>query len=76
MFQLQLSKLLANPRSIKVLSFLVGFGIVILMCHKPIRTQLTLGVPVAELEEKTVRSDGQCFRYRAEDSKCEFSDSK
>ena len=73
---LQLPKLLNNPQSIKVLSFLVGFGIVVLMCHKPIHTQIVLGVPVADIERKTIRSDGQCFQYRAEDTKCEFSVSK
>jgi hypothetical protein len=46
------------------------------MCHKPIHTQIVLGVPVADIERKTIRSDGQCFQYRAEDTKCEFSVSK
>jgi hypothetical protein len=76
LFQLQLPKLLNNPQSIKVLSFLVGFGIIVLMCHKPIRTHLVLGVPVSDIERKSIKSGGQCFQYRAEDAKCEFSDSK
>jgi hypothetical protein len=76
MVALQISKLLNNPQSIKVFSFLVGFGIAILMFHKPIETHLALGVAVDEVEERTIRSEGKCYKYRAEDAPCEISDSK
>ena len=76
MFVPQISKLLHNPQSIRVLSFLVGFGLAVLLCHKPIRTHLALGVEVTDVEEHVIKTDGKCYKYRAEDAKCEVSDSK
>jgi len=76
MFVPQISKLLSNPQSIKVLSFIVGFGLAILIFHKPFDTYLTLGVSVKDVEEHTIRHDGKCYKYRAEDAPCEISDSK
>ena len=76
MFVPQISKLLHNPNSIRVLSFLVGFGLAVLICHKPIRTHLALGVEVTDVEEHVIKTDGKCYKYRAEDAKCEVSHSK
>ena len=73
---LQISKLLHHPQSIKVLSFLVGMGVVVLLLHRPIETQTTLGLPVADIEEAQVKQDGKCYAYRAEDSACEISGSR
>ena len=76
MFVPQISKLLHNPNSIRVLSVLVGFGLAVLICHKPIRTHLALGVEVTDVEEHVIKTDGKCYKYRAEDAKCEVSHSK
>lgn len=76
MFVPQITKLLHNPDSIKVLSFIVGFGLAILIFHKPFETELALGVTVKDVEEHTIKSDGKCYKYRAEDAECEVSDSK
>jgi len=76
MFVPQISKLLHNPQSIRVLSFIVGFGIAILIFHKPFGRELTLGVSVKDVEEHTIQNDGKCYKYRAEDAECDFSDSK
>jgi hypothetical protein len=46
----------------------------ILMFHRPISSQKTLSLPVDEVESKVVQYGNKCYRYRAEDSKCETSD--
>ena len=73
---LQIQKLLHNPQSIKVLSFLVGFGMMVLLFHKPIPKQLTLSLPVNEVEGKIVKQNGKCYIYHAEDTDCEISSFK
>lgn len=73
---IQISKLLRNPQSTKVLSFLIGFGLMVLMFHKPIPVVAALGAPVADIEGKIVKQDGKCYSYHAEDVPCEISLSK
>ena len=73
---LQITKLLRNPQSIKVLSFLVGFGLMVLLFHKDIPRTAALGAPVRDIEGKTVKHDGKCYIYHAEDAACEISASK
>ena len=73
---IQLTKLLHNPQSIKVLSFLVGMGVAVLMCHKPIPHKTMLGLPVSDIEGKVVSVGGKCYSYSAEDSPCEISATK
>jgi len=67
----QILKVLHNPVSSCFFSFLIGFGLMILMFHRPISTQKTLSLPVEEVESKVVKHGNKCYRYRAEDSKCE-----
>ena len=67
----QILKVLHNPVSACFFSFLIGFGLMILMFHRPISTQKTLSLPVEEVESKVVKHGDKCYRYRAEDSKCE-----
>ena len=76
MMMIQISKLLRNPQSIKVLSFLVGFGLMVLVFHKPISSVLALGAPVADIEGQIVKQEGKCYAYHAEDVQCEISPSK
>jgi hypothetical protein len=73
---IQITKLLHNPQSIKVLSFLVGMGLTVLLCHKPIEQTETLALSLEEIEGKVVSVNGKCYSYHAEDSQCEISVSK
>ena len=68
--------LLRSARSIPFISFLIGLGVVVMLFHKPIRTIPTLAMPVAEVEKNVVRYGGKCFKYHAEDCKCEIPTSK
>jgi len=68
--------LLRSARSIPFISFLIGLGIVVMLFHKPIRTTATLAMPVADVEKNVVNYGGKCFKYHAEDCKCEIPTSK
>jgi len=51
-------------------------GIAVMLFHKPIRTIPTLAMPVADVEKNAVKYGGKCFKYHAEDCKCEIPTSK
>ena len=70
----QIVKALHSPRSSGFFSFLIGFGLMILMFHRPFSTQKTLSMPVDEVESKVVQPGNKCYRYRAEDRKWENPD--
>lgn len=67
----QILKVLHNPNSMCFFSFLIGFGVVILMFHRPIQTQKTLSLPLEEVEARVIAHGNKCYKYRAEDTKCE-----
>lgn len=73
---IQITKLLHNPQSSKVLSFLVGMGIIVLLFHKPLELQKTLALSVEEIEGRVVPNGGKCYSYVAEDCPCEKSVTK
>ena len=67
----QIIKVLHNPSSLCFFSFLIGFGFIILVLHRPTQTEKTLSIPVADVESKVVRHGNKCYKFRAEDTKCE-----
>jgi hypothetical protein len=73
---IQITKVLKRRESGMFFSFIIGLGITILLFHRPIGKQLQLSVPLSEIEGKTVKVDGQCFQYHAEDVRCEKYDVK
>jgi hypothetical protein len=73
---IQISKVLNRPASGMFFSFIVGLGVVVLLLHRPIEKHLQLSVPVSEIEGQTVKVDGKCFQYHAEDVQCEKYDAK
>jgi hypothetical protein len=73
---IQISKLLNNPQSSKVLSFLIGMGVVVLLFHKPLSFEKTLALSVEEIEGRVVPNGGKCYSYVAEDCPCEKSVAK
>jgi hypothetical protein len=73
---IQITKLLHNPQSIKVLSFLIGMGLVVLLFHKPIDFEKTLALSVEDIEGRVVPNGGKCYSYVAEDCPCEKSVAK
>ena len=73
---IQITKLLHNPQSIKVLSFLIGMGLVVLLFHKPLSFERTLALSVEDIEGRVVPNGGKCYSYSAEDCPCEKSVAK
>lgn len=59
-----------------LLSFIIGLGVAIMLFHKPFKFKKTLSLPVDEIHDQTVKVDGKCYRYTAEDSQCEILSSK
>ena len=53
-------------------SFIIGLGISVLLFHRNYSTYRILGVPLEDVEDKTVRVDGKCYKYRVEDATCEI----
>jgi hypothetical protein len=53
-------------------SFVIGVGISVLLFHRNYGTQRVLGVPLKDVEAKTVKVDGKCYKYRVEDATCEI----
>ena len=72
----QILKVIHNPTSSCFFSFLIGLGLIVLMLHRPTQTQKNLSLSVDEVESKIVRNGNKCYKYRAEDTKCEKVSSK
>ena len=72
MFVSRILGIFRNEKAVPFLSFLIGFGIAVMLFHRPIPTKTTLSVPVADIEGKTVPFNKKCYTYHAEDAKCEL----
>lgn len=72
--ELQITKVLNNPGGISFMSFLIGFGLMILMFHRPTFIEKTLSLPIDKVESQVIAHGNKCYKYRAEDSKCENAD--
>jgi hypothetical protein len=56
-------------------SFLIGLGISVLLFHRNYSSIKTPALPLRDMVDKIVKSDGKCYRYRVEDASCETSSS-
>lgn len=65
-----------NKETLPLLSFIIGFGVAIMLFHKPFQMKPTLAVPLGEVTNKKVRFDNKCYVYTAEDTQCEILTSK
>ena len=66
------ARLLHDEKSIAFLSFLIGMGLMVLLFHKPYESTDSLTLPVSKVEQTTVRHDGKCYSFKAEDSVCKI----
>jgi len=62
--------------TLPLLSFIIGFGVAIMLFHKPFQFKKVLSLPLSEIHGKTIRVDGKCYKYSAEDTQCEILSSK
>jgi hypothetical protein len=61
----------ALNRAAPFFSFVIGLGISVLLFHRDYSVLTTLAVPPSEFQNKVVKVDGKCYRYRVEDATCE-----
>jgi predicted membrane protein len=67
---------IVTRETLPLLSFIIGFGIAVMLFHKPFQFKKVLAMPVDEIHGKNIRVDGKCYRYIAEDTQCEILPSK
>ena len=67
---INMSKFLKDKATSSFFSFLIGFGVVVLLFHKPYNYKQQLSIPVSKIEGRQVRQEGKCYTYQAEDTLC------
>jgi hypothetical protein len=65
----------AISRGAPFFSFLVGLGVFVLLFHRSYAAEKTPALPLRDVVDKVVKTDGKCYRYRVEDASCESSSS-
>jgi hypothetical protein len=68
-----IERILNNPRGEFFFSFLIGLGLAIMLFHRPIKSKKVLAIEPIEFENKIVKADKKCFKYRVEDCSCELT---
>jgi hypothetical protein len=43
-----------------------------MLFHKPFATKPTLPISVEKVQKQEVKVDGKCYKYTAEDARCEI----
>jgi hypothetical protein len=71
-----LNKILKRKETVGLFSFIIGFGIVVMLLHRPISSQRILAISPSELNDKLVKVDGKCYKYRVEDAACQIASTK
>lgn len=61
----------ALHRGAPFFSFIIGLGAAALLFHRNYTTIRTAAVPLSEAQDKVVKMDGKCYRFRVEDASCE-----
>lgn len=61
-------------RASSFFSFIIGFGIAVMLFHRKYESIRTLAVPLKDTLNRTVKVDGKCYQYRVEDAQCETSE--
>ena len=61
----------ALQRAAPFFSFVIGLGISILLFHRDYAVLTIPALPLQEIVDKVVKTDGKCYRYRVEDANCE-----
>jgi hypothetical protein len=62
-------------RAAPFFSFVIGLGISVLLFHRDYSIMKTLALPLQDITDKVVKTDGKCYRYRVEDASCEIPSS-
>lgn len=65
-----IEKILRNKQSQKIFAFLIGFGLIVILFHRPIPVEHKLALDPSQFEGKEVKFNGKCYKYRVEDATC------
>ena len=65
----------ALERAAPLFSFVIGLGVAVLLFHRNYAVLRTLAMPLRDIQNRIVKVDGKCYRYRVEDSNCEIPSS-
>jgi hypothetical protein len=71
-----IDKLLKRKETAGLFAFIIGFGLVVMLLHHPIKSERLLALSPDKFEGKEVKADGKCYKYRVEDASCEITSSK
>ena len=71
-----IDKLLKRKETAGFFAFIIGFGIVVMLLHRPISSEKILALSPDKFEGREVKADGKCYKYRVEDASCEITSSK
>lgn len=65
-----------NGETLPLLSFIIGFGVAVMLFHKPFKMKPTLAVPLDEVQKQKFKFGDKCYVYSADDTECEILTSK
>jgi hypothetical protein len=71
-----IDKMLKRKETQGFFAFIIGFGFVVMLLHPPIESQKLLALHPAEFEDKEIKANGKCYKYRVEDASCEITTSR
>jgi len=71
-----IAEILRKKESAIFLSFLIGFGLAVLMFHRPFFSKRTLSLSLDKIHGAIVKHGSKCYKYFAEDTECEILPSK
>ena len=65
-----------SKETLPLLSFIIGLGVAVMLFHKPFQSKSTLALPIDQIEGKAISFGKKCYKYHAEDARCEILSSK
>ncbi len=71
-----IDKLLKRKETLGLFAFIIGFGLVVMLLHHPIKSEKVLAIAPDKFEDREVKADGKCYKYRVEDASCQITSSK
>jgi hypothetical protein len=58
-----IAEILRKKESAIFLSFLIGFGLAVLLFHRPFFSQKTLSLPLDKVHGQIIQQNGKCYKY-------------
>jgi hypothetical protein len=65
-----IAEVLRDAKARLFFSFIIGFGVAVLLFHRRQSVDMVAALPPNELLDRVVRMDGKCYRFTMEDASC------